>query len=124
GYYGYDDALYSAARLLSIIASTGKSLNDLLAGVPVYPITPEIRVACADDKKFRIVDTAVKYWSRDHDDMTADGTRGNFDAGWGLIRASNPQPALVLRFEADTSDRLTAIQREMQDWRRAQGVVI
>jgi phosphomannomutase / phosphoglucomutase len=123
-YYGYDDALYSAARLLSIMARSGKTLTELLAGVPVYPSTPEIRVDCPDDVKFGIVSRAVQHWSADHTVVNVDGARVMFDGGWGLIRASNTQPALVLRFEAHTPDRLQAIQDEMESWLRQQGVAI
>jgi phosphomannomutase / phosphoglucomutase len=125
GYYGYDDALYSAARLLSIMAKSGKTVTELLAGVPVYPSTPEIRVDCPDDKKFGIVDQAIKYFRQSHTVIDVDGARVVYDdGGWGLIRASNTQPALVLRFEAHTQDRLTAIQNEMETWLRQQGVAI
>lgn len=125
GYYGYDDALYSAARLLSIMAKSGKTLTELLDGVPVYPSTPEIRVDCPDDKKFGIVDQAVKHFRQSHTVVDVDGARVIYDdGGWGLVRASNTQPALVLRFEAHTQDRLTAIQNEMESWLRQQGVAI
>jgi phosphomannomutase/phosphoglucomutase len=124
GYYGFDDALYSAARLLSIMATSGKSITELLIGIPVYPSTPEIRVDCPDDKKFHIVDDAVKHWRASHTVVDVDGARVLFDGGWGLIRASNTQPALVMRFEAHTLDRLGAIQNEMEGWLRQQGVSI
>ncbi len=122
GYYGYDDALYAAARLLSIMASTGRGVRELLAGVPEYPVSPEFRVDCPDDVKFGIVERAVAHWSADHTVTTVDGARVQFGDGWGLIRASNTQPALVLRFEARTPERLAAIQTEMESWLREQGV--
>jgi len=121
-YYGYDDALYAAARLLSIMASTGRGVRQLLAGVPEYPVSPQLRVDCADDVKFGIVEHAVAHWSADHEVTTVDGARVQFGDGWGLIRASNTQPALVLRFEARTPERLAAIQTEMESWLRQQGV--
>jgi phosphomannomutase/phosphoglucomutase len=124
GYYGFDDALYAAARLLSIMASSGKSITELLAGVPVYPSSPEIRVDCPDDKKFEIVRTAVAHWRSSHTVLDIDGARVIFNDGWGLIRASNTQPALVLRFEAHAPDQLSAIQNEMEGWLRQQGVAI
>src|SRR5579862_7758322 len=124
GYYGFDDALYSAARLLSIMASSGKTVTELLAGVPVYPSSPEIRVDCPDDKKFDIVNRAVEHWRADHTVINVDGARVIFDGGWGLIRASNTQPALVCRFEAHTDERLNAIESEMEGWLREQGVAI
>jgi phosphomannomutase/phosphoglucomutase len=124
GYYGFDDALYAAARLLSIMASSGKTITELLAGVPVYPSTPEIRVDCPDDKKFEIVRQAVAHWRSSHTVVDVDGARVIFDGGWGLIRASNTQPALVCRFEAHTPAQLQAIQSEMEGWLRQQGVSI
>jgi phosphomannomutase/phosphoglucomutase len=124
GYYGFDDALYAAGRLLRIIATTGRSLTDLLASVPTFPVSPEIRVDCPDDVKFDIVARAVSHWSATHQVITVDGARVLFGDGWGLIRASNTQPALVLRFEARTAERLAAIQREMETWLRAQGVKV
>jgi len=124
GYYGYDDALYAAARLLSIMASSSKTITELLAGVPVYPSTPEIRIDCPDDKKFAIVSNAVTHWQANHTVVDVDGARVVFDGGWGLIRASNTQPALVLRFEAHTQDELSAIENEMEGWLRQQGVAI
>jgi phosphomannomutase / phosphoglucomutase len=124
GYYGFDDALYAAARLLRIMADSGKTVTDLLIGVPVYPISPEIRVDCPDDLKFDIVERAVAHWSATHDVVTVDGARVKFADGWGLIRASNTQPALVLRFEARTDAQLAAIEQEMETWLRQQGVPV
>ncbi len=124
GYYGFDDALYAAGRLLAIIARTGRSVAELLEGVPVYPISPELRVDCPDDRKFGIVARAVEHWSATHQVITVDGARVLFGDGWGLIRASNTQPALVLRFEARTDARLHQIQDEMEAWLRAQGVTL
>jgi phosphomannomutase/phosphoglucomutase len=124
GWYGFDDALYSAARLLKIMASSGKTVTELLEGVPVYPSTPEIRVDCPDDKKFDIVNRAIAYWRSNHTVVDVDGARVLFDGGWGLIRASNTQPAIVCRFEAHTQDRLNEITSEMEGWLRQQGVSI
>jgi phosphomannomutase / phosphoglucomutase len=120
GYYGFDDGLFAAARLLQIIAASGKSIVELLADVPTYPISPEIRLDCPDDQKFDIVERAVAHWSATHDVITVDGARVSFGDGWGLIRASNTQPALVLRFEARTEDRLAAIRGEMEGWLKQQ----
>ena len=124
GYYGFDDAIYAGARLLAIMATTGKTITELLDGVPVYPVSPEIRVDCPDDEKFEIVKRAVAHWSATHDVITVDGARVKFADGWGLIRASNTQPALVLRFEAKTDAGLAAIRNEMETWLRQQGVKI
>jgi phosphomannomutase / phosphoglucomutase len=124
GYYGFDDALYGAARLLRIIADSGKSIRELLADVPRFVSTPEIRVDCPDDKKFGIVQAAQKHFAATHKVITVDGVRVLFGDGWGLIRASNTQPVIVMRFEARTKADLDRIQSEMQAWLRAKGVKV
>jgi phosphomannomutase/phosphoglucomutase len=124
GFYGFDDALYGAARLLRIVADSGKSVRELLADVPRFVSTPEIRVDCPDDKKFGIVDEARQYFSAKYKVITVDGVRVLFGDGWGLIRASNTQPVLVMRFEARTKEELDEIQSEMQGWLRAKGVKV
>jgi phosphomannomutase/phosphoglucomutase len=122
GFYGHDDALYGGARLLRIIADAGKRVDELLADVPHFVSTPEIRVDCPDDRKFAVVDDAVRYFRARYDVIDVDGVRVQFGDGWGLIRASNTQPVLVTRYEARTAERLRAIQDEMETWLRAQGV--
>ncbi|HET7583788.1 MAG TPA: phosphomannomutase/phosphoglucomutase [Gemmatimonadaceae bacterium] len=122
GFYGHDDALYGAARLLRIVAASGRSVSELLADVPKYVSTPEIRVDCPDDRKFAIVDEAVREFRRGHDVIDVDGARVLFGDGWGLLRASNTQPVLVMRFEARTPERLREIQGEFEAWLRARGV--
>ena len=122
GFYGHDDALYGAARLLRIFADTGKSVRQLLADVPDFVSTPEIRVDVDEDKKFGIVDRAVRHFKAKYDVIDVDGVRVLFGDGWGLIRASNTQPVLVARYEALTPERLTAIRGEMEGWLRSQGV--
>jgi phosphomannomutase/phosphoglucomutase len=124
GFYGFDDALYGAARLLRIIADSGKSVRELLADVPRFVSTPEIRVDCPDDKKFGIVDEARQYFGARYKVITVDGVRVQFGDGWGLIRASNTGPVLVMRFEARTKEQLDKIQSEMQGWLRAKGVQV
>jgi phosphomannomutase/phosphoglucomutase len=124
GFYGFDDALYGAARLLRIIADSGKSVRELLADVPRFVSTPEIRVDCPDDKKFGIVDEAKQYFGARYKVITVDGVRVLFGDGWGLIRASNTGPVLVMRFEARTKVQLDTIQSVMQDWLRAKGVQV
>lgn len=122
GYYGYDDALYGAARLMRIVADSGKTVRELLADVPPFVSTPEIRVECGDDRKFGLVEKAVAYFRSTHDVIDVDGVRVLFGDGWGLIRASNTQPILVTRYEARSEARLTEIRNEMENWIRAQGV--
>jgi phosphomannomutase/phosphoglucomutase len=124
GFYGFDDALYGAARLLHIVADSGKSVSELLADVPRFVSTPEIRVDCPDDKKFGIVEEAKKHFSAKYKVITVDGVRVLFGDGWGLIRASNTQPVLVMRFEARTGKQVDKIQSEMQGWLRAKGVKV
>ncbi|MFL5501303.1 MAG: phosphomannomutase/phosphoglucomutase [Gemmatimonadaceae bacterium] len=124
GFYGFDDALYGAARLLQIVADSGKSVRDLLADVPRFVSTPEIRVDCPDEVKFGIVDEATRYFSAKYDVITVDGVRVLFGDGWGLIRASNTQPVIVMRFEARSNERLAAIQSEMEGWLQSKGVKV
>ena len=124
GFYGHDDALYGAARLLRIVAGTPRTVRELLADVPPFVSTPEIRVECGDERKFELVEKAVAHFTAIHDVIAVDGVRVLFGDGWGLIRASNTQPILVTRYEARSAPRLEAIQREMEDWIRAQGVTI
>jgi phosphomannomutase / phosphoglucomutase len=124
GYYGYDDALYGAARLLRIVADAGRPVHELLADVPEYVSTPEIRVDCGDDIKFALVEKAVAHFRSRHDVIDVDGVRVLFGDGWGLIRASNTQPILVTRFEALSESRLAEIRAEMEGWLRGQGVTV
>jgi phosphomannomutase / phosphoglucomutase len=124
GFYGFDDALYGAARLLRILANSGKSVRELLADVPRFVSTPEIRIDCPDDRKFGIVEEARTYFGARYQVLTVDGVRVLFGDGWGLIRASNTQPVIVMRFEARTSEQLEKIQSEMQGWLRSKGVKV
>src|SRR5256885_1006524 len=109
-YYGFDDAVYAAARLLRILSHTERPLSALLANVPMYHATPEIRVDCADDVKFDVVRQVTEHLKRQVTVIDVDGARAIFDDGWGLIRASNTQPALVIRAESKTEAGLLRIQ--------------
>jgi phosphomannomutase / phosphoglucomutase len=124
GWYGFDDALYGAARILKIVADSGKSVSALLADVPRFVSTPEIRVNCADDIKFEIVSDAVKYFGSRYKTIDVDGVRIQYPDGWGLIRASNTQPVIVLRFEARTQQQLDSIRTEIEGWLTQHGVQI
>lgn len=124
GFYGFDDALYGAARLIRIVANSGKSVRELLADVPRFVSTPEIRVACDDDKKFAIVEEATRHFGAKYETIDIDGVRIQFGHGWGLIRASNTQPVIVMRFEADTKEQLAAIRAEVEGWLAAKGVAV
>jgi phosphomannomutase / phosphoglucomutase len=123
GFYGHDDAMYGAARLLRILADAGQPIATMLADVPTFVSTPEIRVECPEERKFAIVDAAIAHFRSTHDVIDVDGARVLFGDGWGLLRASNTQPVLVMRFEARTPERLAAIRGEMEGWLRAQGVL-
>jgi len=124
GFYGHDDALYGAARLLRIASDTGKTVRELLADVPDFVSTPEIRIEVDESKKFGIVQRAVEHFKRRHDVIDVDGVRVLFGDGWGLIRASNTQPVLVARYEALTPERLSEIRAEMEGWLRGEGVTV
>ena len=112
-YYGYDDAVYAAARLLRYLAAKNQTIEQMLADVPRFYSTPEIRVDCPDDEKFEAVARMAAHFKQGYEMIDVDGARVLFGDGWGLVRASNTQPALVLRFEAKTPERLEAIRREM-----------
>jgi phosphomannomutase / phosphoglucomutase len=99
-YLGFDDAIYASFRLLEIIDREGRGIGELLSDLPATCATPEIRVDCPDEEKFQIVSKLADYFRSRYDVTEIDGVRVSFDNGWGLVRASNTQPALVLRFEA------------------------
>ena len=122
GFYGHDDALYAAARLLRILADANQPVEALLGDVPEFVSTPEIRVDTRDDIKFGIVADAVAHFRAQYDVIDVDGVRVLFGDGWGLIRASNTQPVLVMRFEARTEARLQEIRNIFEHWLRERGV--
>ncbi|MEN9800444.1 MAG: hypothetical protein RL653_4141 [Pseudomonadota bacterium] len=110
-YFGFDDAIYSTARLLEILTHEEKKLSALLADVPKTYSTPELRVDTPEEKKFEVVKRATEAFRKaGHQLVDVDGVRVTFPDGWGLIRASNTQPILVLRYEASTEGRLKEIQ--------------
>jgi phosphomannomutase/phosphoglucomutase len=113
-YYGYDDALYAACRLIEIVASSGKPLSAQLAGLPKLVTTPEIRVDCPDEVKFQVVAAVTGEFRKTHKVIDVDGARVQFPEGWGLVRASNTQPILVLRFEATNPELLDEYQRHVE----------
>ncbi|MGH7906083.1 MAG: phosphomannomutase/phosphoglucomutase [Candidatus Binataceae bacterium] len=113
-YYGFDDAIYASLRLLEIIDRGGRGLGEILADLPKTSATPEIRLECPDDKKFEIVNRAAEYFRAHYDVIDIDGARVNFPHGWGLVRASNTQPALVLRFEAENDAALDEIRSSFE----------
>ena len=114
-YFGYDDAIYAGARLLEILTRTDKSIREFLSDVPEMVNTPEIRLDCPDEKKFQIVQALTEDFKKEYQVIDVDGARVLLDGGWGLIRASNTQPVLVLRFEAQEESRLQEIRQIFMD---------
>jgi phosphomannomutase/phosphoglucomutase len=110
-WFGFDDGIYSSARLLELLSETEAPMSTLLSDVPVTYSSAEIRVDCPEDKKFEVVRLAQEWFSARHETITIDGVRVLFPDGWGLVRASNTQPLLILRFEAETRERLGEIER-------------
>ncbi|MDH5477984.1 MAG: phosphomannomutase/phosphoglucomutase [Nitrospinota bacterium] len=111
GYYGYDDAIFATARFLRIMAGEKGKVSQYLAGLPKLFNTPEIRVDCPDDVKFELIKDITEHFKKTHKVVDIDGARIDFGDGWGLIRASNTQPVLVLRFEANSKAALNKIKK-------------
>ncbi|MEE8483068.1 MAG: phosphomannomutase, partial [Nitrospinota bacterium] len=114
-YYGFDDAIFATAQILKIIDSADQPLSRFLDDVPKTFNTPEIRVDCPDDEKFEIVAELVEYYRSRYDVIDIDGVRVDFDNGWALVRASNTQPVLVLRFEAQSRESLEKYKKEVYE---------
>jgi len=113
-FFGFDDAIYASLRLLEILSKTDQPLHELLGDLPETHTTPEIRVSCPDDQKFAVVDRVRAHFEPTREVVAIDGARVRFDQGWGLVRASNTQPVLVLRFEASSPMQLAAIRAEVE----------
>jgi phosphomannomutase/phosphoglucomutase len=110
-YYGYDDAIYVAARIVQTLSRTDKKLSELKEDLPKYYSTPEMRMTCeSDEEKFRIANEAINYFQDKYDCITVDGVRIKFADGWGLVRSSNTQPVIVCRFEANSLERMEEIK--------------
>jgi phosphomannomutase/phosphoglucomutase len=114
-YYGYDDAIYASCRLAEIVSREGRPLSSIAADIPRYVSTPEIRIDCPDAVKFEVVGRMQERFRATHEVVDIDGARIDFGDGWGLIRASNTQPVLVLRFEARSADALGRIRKTIGD---------
>jgi phosphomannomutase/phosphoglucomutase len=115
-WFGFDDGIYAGARLLEILARTGKTVAQLLSDLPPSYSTPEIRIDCPDDVKFRVADgVRDRFRAEGRDLIDTDGVRVKFPHGWGLLRASNTQPVLVLRFEAQSPAELAEYRRAVED---------
>lgn len=114
-YFGFDDAIYAACRLLELLSKSGLPLSAMVDDLPRYSSTPEIRVDCADEVKFGVVDRIRERFKMTNEVIDVDGARVKFDDGWGLVRASNTQPVLVLRFEASGPEALESIKKAFLD---------
>jgi phosphomannomutase/phosphoglucomutase len=112
-WFGFDDAVYAGARLLEILAATDSSLAEMFDTIPRVFNTPELRIDCGDDVKFRVVDAIREYFKKILPVIDIDGARVQFPHGWALVRASNTQPSLVVRYEADTEEELQKIQDQV-----------
>jgi len=122
GFFGFDDALFAAGRLLRYVAGTGQTLEQLVASLPQYFSTPEIRLACPEERKFQVPDQLKSEFAGRYRVIDIDGIRVEFGDGWGLVRASNTQPVLVVRFEARTEKRLGEIRDTMMGALKRVGV--
>src|SRR5690606_25407947 len=109
-YYGFDDALYDACRLVSLVSRKDRTLSEMVSDFPVYVSTPEIRIDVSEEQKWDVVARAVEHFRRDREVVDVDGARVLFGDGWALLRASNTQPAIVARFEAKSAERLEEIR--------------
>ena len=115
-YYGYDDAIYVAARLIQLLSKSDKTLSELKSVIPVYHSTPEIRLeADSDEDKFIIAKLAIEYFTKKNNCITVDGVRIIYENGWGLVRASNTQPVIVCRFEGDSLESMNQIKKIVLD---------
>jgi phosphomannomutase / phosphoglucomutase len=122
GFFGFDDALFAAGRLLRYIVATGTPFADLVDSIPHYFATPETRLACPDERKFAVVEAVKKEFVGRYKVIDIDGVRVEFGDGWGLVRASNTQPVLVVRFEGRTAARLEEIRALFMEPLRRLGV--
>lgn len=114
-WFGFDDAIYAACRMLEILDKESRPLSAMLADLPKLYSTFEMRVDCPDNEKFDLIKRAVREFKKSYDVIDIDGARIQFSDGWGLVRASNTQPVLVMRFEATTEKRMNEIRKIIQD---------
>jgi phosphomannomutase/phosphoglucomutase len=121
-YFGFDDAIFAAARLAGLVQRSGKTFSELTAAIPAYPSTPELRVDCPENLKFEVVARAVEHYRATRPVNDIDGARIEFEDGWALIRASNTQPVIVIRFEANSVEGLKAIRDEVAGYLGGEGV--
>jgi len=122
-FFGFDDAAYAGGRLLELLAESPLPLDRLLEQLPATACTPEIRIDCADERKFELVEAARRHFAAaGYRIVEIDGIRLEFDDGWALLRASNTQPALVMRFEAGSRERLTELREMFEGWLHRHGI--
>src|ERR1700761_1580201 len=114
-YYGYDDAIYATCRLLGVVSNSGQPLSHQLEDIPKLVSTPELRIDCPDDVKFKVVEKVAEVLRKSRPVVEVDGVRVPFDQGWGLVRASNTQPVLVMRFEASSKHLLQQYRSEIEE---------
>ncbi|WP_018962506.1 phosphomannomutase/phosphoglucomutase [Coprothermobacter platensis] len=115
-YYGFDDALYSGLRLLRLVKQSGQKLSDLVSTIPVYHASPEIRLEYNDEKKFQLVEFVKNYFKeKGYKLIDVDGVRVYIKSGWGLVRASNTGPEIIVRYEAKNENDLPEIRQELVD---------
>jgi phosphomannomutase/phosphoglucomutase len=113
-YFGYDDAVYAATRLVELLSRSERPLSAIVDELPVVHNTPEIRLDCPDDLKFDVVRRALDHYRSLYSVVDVDGARISFSGGWELMRASNTGPVLVLRCEADSPEQLAAIRSDLE----------
>jgi phosphomannomutase/phosphoglucomutase len=123
-YYGFDDALYCACRLIDLAGRMESSLSEAVAEFPAYVSTPELRIEVTEERKWSIVDAALEHFRSLYDVIDVDGVRILFGDGWALLRVSNTQPVIVARFEAKTEARLDEIRADVGAWLGTQGVTL
>jgi phosphomannomutase / phosphoglucomutase len=123
-YYGFDDALFAACLLISIVSRSGEPLSRRIDAFPKFVSTSELRYPASEERKWEVVDRAVRHFSAEHEVVDVDGARVLFEDGWGLIRASNTEPVLVARYEARTPEALQRIRETMESWVRAQDIPV
>ena len=114
-YFGFDDGIFASCRLLQLLSRSNRPLSGLVGELPRYQSTPEIRAECPESEKFTIVQELKAYFKERYETVDVDGIRILFEDGWALIRASNTQPILVLRFEAKTEKSMKEMQALVRD---------
>jgi phosphomannomutase/phosphomannomutase/phosphoglucomutase len=123
-YYGFDDALYAGARLISLLSHSRQSIGEMLGDVPKYYSTPEIRLPSTDEGKFAVVDQVLNHFRKQYEVIDVDGARVLFPDGWGLVRASNTGPEIIFRCEGQSPEALARIRNIMYEYLQTIGVTL